>query len=141
VEICCSEEDALRKHGVTASAPSPVEKRKNIRIDTHYSGEISFGSQKFRGVMRNVSEGGALLGYVDSIELPVPSGKSTENRVFFNFRLRFMGDMEVSGEFIRFHPPDSEMRYMGIRFLHNENSRHLIRRICEDPPPSSFPAG
>ena len=143
VEVCCSEDDALRKYGATPVQQSLPEKRQHKRIKRDYPGEILYGNRKFRGVMCNVSESGALLGYIDSVEVPTPDGASqiSDEVVQFLFRLRMMGDMQVVGDLVRFHPPDSDMNYMGIRFRHNENSRHLIKRICEDPPLSSLPIG
>jgi anti-anti-sigma regulatory factor len=128
VDICFAEDDALKRfHRNAAVNQALSEKRQCQRIDTDYPGEIVLPNHRFRGIMKNLSKGGALLAHLDPIEIPI-SGE-----VRFLFRLRLIGDQEVVGNLVR--PPQkiNDWNTLGVRFSHNEMSRRLVDRIVDDP--------
>jgi anti-anti-sigma regulatory factor len=138
VEIFFREEDALKSVG--SIPPSFSERRVHKRIDTNIPVEIEYKNNRLRGILLNLSEGGALLGYLDPL-LPMDSTMNSAEEsaailppgtIRMSLKLPFLGVIELAGESVGSRRT-SEMNTLGIKLLHNEKSRHVIQRMCEEP--------
>jgi hypothetical protein len=128
VGVFYNEEDALREGGEGGTVSQDQERRihKRIEFTPPRSVEIHYQNNQLPGLLLNVSEGGALLGYLDAIPPPIPK----DLRV--SLKLRYFGMVEFSGQTVSSRER-SDMHTLAIKILHNEKSRHIIRRMGEDP--------
>lgn len=108
------------------------EKRKHTRITANIPVEILFNNSEHRGVLLNISEEGALLGYLD------PLGVDTHSIQHINImmKLPFLGSLELEGTPVRFGR-NSDMNTIGIQLTSIDKSRNLMDHVYKKPTHSS----
>ncbi|MDD5435040.1 MAG: STAS domain-containing protein [Nitrospira sp.] len=122
IPIFHNEDDALG-NAVTEDS-SFKEKRKFNRITTNMPIEILINDNGQRGVLLNISEGGALVGYLDHI-----SGEPhLLTHINIMMKLPFLGSLELDGVPIRFGR-NSDMNTIAIQLSSAEKSRSLIDQV------------
>jgi anti-anti-sigma regulatory factor len=127
LEIFHKEEEALRASGEEWAVSQEKRKHERIEFQPPRSLQIQYQNNKLQGLLLNVSKGGALLGYVDALPSPMPKD------LRISLKLRYLGMVEFSGEAVALRER-SDMHTLAIKILHhNEKSRHIIQRICDDP--------
>lgn len=130
IPVYGSEEDAMG----TLSNPdnSLKEMRRYNRINTNIPVEILVNHNKHRGVLLNISEGGALIGYLD----PITSELYTFKYINMTMELPLLGSIALEGKPVRFGRT-SEMHIIGIELLSTEKSQNLVRQVYKDSSLSS----
>lgn len=108
------------------------EKRKHTRFTANIPVEILFNNSEQRGVLLNISEEGALVGYLD------PLGVDTSSIKYINImmKLPFLGSLELDGTPVRFGR-NSDMNTIGIQLLSIDKSRKLMDQVYKKPTHSS----
>ena len=124
IPILGSEEEALGNTTKTVSMSKDM--RKYQRISTNIPVEISVGSQQQPGVLLNISEGGALIGYLD------PLDEDTYNIRHINIimQLPVLGSIELEGKPVRFSQT-SDMNTIGMELMSTEKNWKLVKQVCE----------
>jgi len=114
--------------------PNHLEKdmRRYKRINTNIPIEIQIDDCNHRGVLLNISEVGALVGYLD----PLSIEPYTINHINIRMKIPVIGTMELEGKPIRFGRT-SEMHIIGIELFSTEKSRKLVKQVYNEnnPPP------
>ena len=130
IPVYGSEEDAMG----TLSNPdnSFKEMRRHNRINTNIPVEILVNHNKHRGVLLNISEGGALIGYLD----PITSEPYTFKYINMTMELPLLGSITLEGKPVRFGRT-SEMHIIGIELLSTEKSQNLVKQVYKDSSLSS----
>ncbi len=124
IPILGSEEEALGNTTKTVSMSKDM--RRYQRINTNIPVEISIGSQQQPGVLLNISEGGALIGYLD------PLDEDTYNIRHINIimKLPVLGSIELEGKPVRFSQT-SDMNTIGMELMSTEKNWKLVKQVCE----------
>ena len=133
IPIYLREEDAFQPPG--GRGWEGPERRRHPRVSTNLPVEIEYRNQRLRGLLLNISEGGALLGYVDPLPA-APGGADEEIR--FSLRLPLLGIIELRGIPVSARKA-GEMEALGIRLIHSAQSQQVIRKLCEDSQNGSLP--
>lgn len=136
IPVYGTEEDAIGN--LSIHTPISKEMREYQRINTKIPVEILIDDTCNRGVLLNISEGGALLGYLDPLSTEPYSIRS----INIMMKLPFIGSIELEGKPVRFGRT-SEMNIIGIKLYSTEKSRHLIKQVKEnnlssDQPPYTY---
>lgn len=130
IPVFGSEEDAM---GSLANPDKGFkEMRMHDRINTNIPVEILINYHRQRGVLLNISEGGALVGYLDPIT-PEPYSIKQMN---ITMELPLLGSIALEGKPVRFGRT-SEMHIIGIELFSTEKSQTLVKQIDKDIPHSS----
>lgn len=108
------------------------EKRKHSRFTANIPVEILFNNIEQRGVLLNISEEGALVGYLDPLGVDTNSIKS----INIMMKLPFLGSLELDGTPVRFGR-NSDMNTIGIQLLSIDKSRKLMDQVYKKPTNSS----
>src|SRR3989304_669368 len=127
IPVYGSEEDAMG----TLSNPdnSLKEMRRYNRINTNIPVEILVNHNKRRGVLLNISEGGALVGYLD----PITPEPYTIKQLYITMEFPLMGLKALEGKPVRFGRT-SDMYIIGIEFPPNEGNQDMVKRVPPYPP-------
>src|SRR3990172_1074498 len=94
--------------------------------------QILDNHNKHRGVLLNISEGGALIGYLD----PITSEPYTFKYINMTMELALLGSITLEGKPVRFGRT-SEMHIIGIELLSTEKSQNLVKQFYKDSSLSS----
>ncbi|MBI5192971.1 MAG: STAS domain-containing protein [Nitrospirae bacterium] len=116
-------EDETIDHTV-AKIPLFSEKRMHERFPANIPVEILINNNKERGVLLNISEEGALVGYLDPLSIEARGIKL----INIMMKLPFLGTLELEGIPLRFGR-NSHMNTIGIRLYSKEKSRSFINQI------------
>lgn len=131
IPIFGSEEDAIGN----LSKPEVFSKelRRSNRITTNIPIEILVDDFKQRGILLNISEGGALVGYLD----PISPEPYTLKQLSITMDIPLLGAIELEGKPVRFGR-NSEMLTIGIELFSTEKSQKLVKQVNKaDTPPST----
>ena len=122
IPVFGTEEDAIGSF----SRPVAISKelRRHQRITTNIPVEIFINSFKQRGVLLNISEGGALIGYLDHISTDLYILK----HINITLDLPLLGALELEGKPVRFGRT-SEMHTIGIELFSNEKSQRFVKQV------------
>ena len=124
IPILGSEEEAI---GVTNEIPvMTAEMRKYKRVTTNIPVEISLGRQLQPGVLLNVSEGGALIGYLDTLT----EDQHSIRHINITMNLPVIGSIELEGKPVRFSET-SDMHTVGVELLSTEKNWRILKQVCE----------
>ena len=105
------------------------EKRAHPRIETNIPVEMSIGGKAYRGVVFNISEGGALVGYLDAIEEAEVCAEGVNLKLDIPDRLHFV---MAEGEVMKFYS-HWEMPAMGIKYTRvEEEPKKIIRQLVQE---------
>ena len=131
IPIYGSEEEAIGNMSITRGISK--EMRKNKRINTNIPVDILVGDNNRRGVILNMSERGALLGYFDQIA----ENPYNINHITIIMRLPVLGSIEIEGKPLRFGHT-GEMHTIGMELISTEKTQKLVKQVCEENilPPS-----
>lgn len=130
IPIFATEEEALGDVAV----PKLKEKRKYTRINTNIPVEIFLANHSRRGVLLNISEGGALVGYLD----PLNVESYTINNINIKMKLPFLGSIELEGKPVRFSR-SSEMHVIGVQLFSTEKGKKLVKEVFREKPSTQNP--
>ncbi len=125
IPVFSTEEDALSN--MVISKPVFKEMRIYKRINTNIPVEILIDDYSQRGVLLNISEGGALVGYLDPLSVEPYSIR----HINIMMKLPFIGSIELEGKPVRFGRT-SEMHIVGIELFSTEKSQKLIKEVKEN---------
>lgn len=136
IPILGSEEEAI---GGTHKVPVlSAEKRRYKRINANIPIEIHMGSQLQPGLILNVSEGGALLGYLDNLTEDQKNIKHVN--IVMNLNLPVSALIELEGKPVRFIEKDGmhdDMHTVGVERISSEKNWRILKQVCEDNTQSS----
>lgn len=122
IPIFGTEEEAIGNTSIPGALSK--EMRRYKRINTNIPVEILINDSSQRGVLLNISEGGALVGYLD----PLSVEPYTIKHVNIMMKLPFLGSIELEGKPVRFGRT-SEMQIVGIELFSTEKSRKLVKQV------------
>ena len=122
IPIFHTEDEALGN--TIAENSSFNERRKHNRITTNMPIEILINNNGHRGVLLNISEEGALIGYLDNLGAEPHSIKE----INIMMKLPFLGSLELDGLPVRFGR-NSDMNTIGIQLSSTEKSRRLMDQV------------
>lgn len=125
IQVFGSEQDAMKS--LSKQDNSFKEMRRFKRINTNIPVEILINNNKQRGVLLNVSEGGALIGYLD----PITPEPYTIKQLNITMELPLLGSIALDGKPVRFGRT-SEMHIIGIELLSTEKSQNLVKQVYKD---------
>ncbi len=130
IPILGSEEEALGNASKTHYLSKDLRRYK--RIDTNIPIDISIGNQHQPGVLLNISEGGALVGYLDTLDEEPYNIK----HINIIMKLPVLGSIELEGKPVRFSQT-SDMNTVGMELLSTEKSWKIVKQVCEVNTPLS----
>lgn len=123
-----SQEEKALKSFEGYRAESYQEKRAYPRIETNIPMEMCIGGKAYRGVVLNISEGGALMGYLDAIDKGNAFAEGISLKLELPDRLHFV---LVEGRVIKFYP-NREIPAMGVKYTEvEEGSKEVIKQIVQ----------
>ncbi len=125
IPVFGSEEDAMGN--LSKPDNSFKEMRRYKRINTNIPVEILINNDRQRGVLLNISEGGALVGYLD----PITPEPYTIKQMNITMELPLLGAIALEGKPVRFGRT-SEMHIIGIELLSTEKNQKLVRQVHKD---------
>ncbi len=125
IPVYGTEEEALGRMSISSTISK--EMRRYKRISTNIPVEILINKDSQRGVLLNLSEGGALIGYLD----PFSVEPYTIRYINIMIKLPFLGSIELEGKPVRFGR-SSEMHLVGVELLPNEKSRKLVKEVHKE---------
>lgn len=125
IPVYGTEEEALGRMSISSTISK--EMRRYKRINTNIPVEILINNDSQRGVLLNISEGGALIGYLD----PLSVEPYTIRHIHIMMKLPFLGSIELEGKPVRFGR-SSEMHLVGVELLPNEKSRKLVKEVHKE---------
>lgn len=130
ISIFGTEEEALGN----LSNPNTISKemRRHKRINTSIPVEITISNYRQRGVLLNISEGGALVGYLD----PISADPYTIKHINITMELPLLGAIALEGKPRRFGRT-SEMNTIGIELFSTEKSQKLVKQVHRENSHSS----
>ena len=124
IPLLGSEEEAI---GETNEIPvMTTEMRKYKRVTTNIPVEISLGSQLQPGLLLNVSEGGALIGYLDTLT----EDQHNIRHISIIMNMPVIGSIELEGKPVRFNET-SDMHTVGVELLSTEKNWRILKQVCE----------
>ena len=123
IPIFYTEEDALKDLDIR----KPPEKRRYERVNTNIPVEIFLANNMRRGVLLNISEGGALVGYLDPLNIE----SQGINKINIKMKLPFLGSIELEGQPVRFSRT-SEMHVIGIQLLSPEKGKRVFKEVFKE---------
>ena len=126
IPVYASEEEAIRS--LISSDISFKEMRRYDRVNTNIPVEILVKQNKHRGVILNISEGGALIGYLD----PITPEPYTIKQLYITMELPLVGLKALEGKPVRFGRT-SDMYIIGIEFPPNEGNQDMVKRVPPYP--------
>jgi anti-anti-sigma regulatory factor len=131
IPIYGSEEEAIGNMSITRGISK--EMRRYKRINTNIPVDILVGDNNRRGVILNMSERGALVGYLDHIA----EDPYNINHITIIMKLPVLGSIELEGKPLRFGHT-GEMHTIGMELISTEKTRKLVKQVCEENilPPS-----
>lgn len=124
IPILGSEEEAL--DGANEIPVITAEMRKYKRVTTNIPVEISMGCQLQPGVLLNVSESGALVGYLDTLS----EDQNSIRHINIIMNLPVIGSIELEGKPVRFSE-SSDMHTVGVELLSTEKNWRILKQVCE----------
>lgn len=127
IPIFGTEDEALGD--TVAKTTSFHEKRRHERLNANIPVEIQINNYKQRGVLLNISEEGALVGYLD----PFSSDTYSIKQINIMIKLPFLGSLELEGTPLRFGR-NSHMNTIGIQLYSKEKSRRFLDKIGQLAP-------
>jgi len=133
IPVYGTEEEALGE--IYPSTTITKEMRRYKRISTNIPIEILIDDYSQRGVLLNVSEGGALIGYLD----PLAVEPYMIRNINIVLKLPFLGSIELEGKPVRFGR-SSEMHLVGVELLPSEKSRNLVKKVQKGDKPTTDPS-
>lgn len=122
IPIFGTEDEALGYNADIDKAFS--EKRRHERFPANIPVEILINNYKQRGVLLNISEEGALVGYLDTLSSDAHGVKM----INIMMKLPFLGSLELEGTPLRFGR-NSHMNTIGIQLFSKEKSRRFLNQI------------
>lgn len=125
IPIMGSEEEAI---GGASDVPDvSVEKRKYTRVTTNIPVEVHLGSQLQPGVLLNISKGGALVGYLDT--LTEDQNNIRRVNIIMNMPMPLFGAIEMEGKPVRFSET-SDMHTVGVElFSTDEHNWRFLKQV------------
>ena len=108
------------------------EMRTHNRITTNIPVEILINHTRQRGVLLNISEGGALIGYLD----PITPEPYTIKQMNITMELPLLGSIALEGKPVRFGRT-SEMNIMAIALPSTEKNQTSVKQVYKDTSLSS----
>ena len=124
IPILGSEEEAIE--GTNEIPVITAEMRKYKRVTTNIPVEISMDSQLQPGVLLNVSESGALVGYLDTLS----EDQNSIRHINIIMDLPIIGSIELEGKPVRFSKT-SDMHTVGVELLSTEKNWRILKQVCE----------
>ncbi len=124
IPILGSEEEAIG--GVIEVPVISAEMRQYKRVTTNIPVEIALDSQLQPGVLLNVSEGGALVGFLDTLN--EDQHKIRHINIIMN--LPVIGSIELEGKPVRFSET-SDMHTVGVELISTEKNWRILKQVCE----------
>ena len=124
IPILGSEEEAIE--GTNEIPVITAEMRKYKRVTTNIPVEISMDSQLQPGVLLNVSESGALVGYLDTLS----EDQNSIRHINIIMNLPVIGSIELEGKPVRFSKT-SDMHTVGVELLSTEKNWRILKQVCE----------
>jgi len=124
IPILGSEEEAIE--GTNEVPVITKELRKYKRVKTNIPIEISIGCQLQQGVLLNVSESGALVGFLDSLT----EDQNSIRHINIIMNVPVIGSIELEGKPVRFSET-SDMHTVGVELISAEKNWRLIKQVCE----------
>ncbi len=122
IPVYGTEEEAMGY--ISRSISTNKEMRRYKRINTNIPVEILVNNSSQRGVLLNISEGGALVGYLD----PLNVEPYTLKYISIIMTLQFLGYVEIGGRPVRYGR-SSEMNIIGMELPSTEKSRKLVKQV------------
>jgi anti-anti-sigma regulatory factor len=123
-----SQEEKALKSFERYRVESPQEKRTHPRVETNIPVEMRIGGKAYRGVVVNISEGGALVGYMDAIDEDKAFAEGVSLKMELPDQLQFV---LVEGGVMKFYP-HGEIPAMGVKYTKvEEESKEVIKQIVE----------
>lgn len=133
IPVFGTEEDAIGN--LSRQNSISKEMRRYKRINTNIPVEIYIANNRQRGVLLNISEGGALVGYLD----PISIEPYNIRHISVMMELPLIGAIELEGKPVRFGRT-SEMNIVGIEILSTEKSKTVVKEVYKkNPHPSNQP--
>ena len=124
IPILGSEEEAI---GESNEIPVMTkDMRKYKRVTTNIPVEISVGSQLQPGLLLNISECGALIGYLDTLT----EDQYSIRHINIIMNLPLIGSIELEGKPVRFNET-SDMHTVGVELLSTEKNWRILKQVCE----------
>ncbi len=125
IPILGSEEEAIG--GACEIPVTSVEMRKYQRVTTNIPVEISLGNQLQPGVLLNVSECGALVGYFDTPTV----AQHNIRHVNIIINLKLSASLELEGKPVRFKEEKDGMQTVGVELISTETDWRILKQVCE----------